>query len=118
MGRANQYKKLFPLLIEDWRNKWNTNLPFWFVQLAPYVYTAAEQVDQSQKLRNAQHFALKFLQTGTVSTLDIGYLKTAYPPHKQEVGDRLAKWTLIKLYGRKLITCGPMYKNQDYQAIN
>jgi sialate O-acetylesterase len=36
-GRADQYRKAFPLLISDWRQKWNRgNFPFYFVQLATF----------------------------------------------------------------------------------
>ena len=34
-GRSYQYRTAFPLLINDWRQKWNyQNMPFYFVQLA------------------------------------------------------------------------------------
>lgn len=44
------------------------------------------------------------------TTLDIGYLKTAHPPFKQEVGNRLARFALANDYGRKLVASGPLYK--------
>ncbi len=110
VGRAEQYKRLFPNMIEDWRNKWGYQLPFYFVQLAPYIYSAADQKEQSQKLRNAQRYALNLPKTGMVTTLDIGYLKTAHPPFKQEVGNRLARFALANDYGKKLIASGPLYK--------
>jgi len=111
VGRAEQYKKLFPLMIEDWRNKWGYDLPFYYVQIAPFLYSAPDQREQSQKLRDAQRYALKLPKTGMVSTLDIGYLKTAHPPYKQEVGNRLARFALNNEYGIKQIVSGPLYKN-------
>ncbi|MEO6631329.1 MAG: sialate O-acetylesterase, partial [Mucilaginibacter sp.] len=111
VGRAEQYKRLFPNLIEDWRNKWHEELPFYFVQLAPYLYTATDQKEQSQKLRNAQRYALALPKTGMVSTLDIGYLKTAHPPYKQEVGNRLARFALKNDYGKNIVASGPVYKD-------
>ena len=110
VGRAEQYKRLFPILIEDWRSKWGNRLPFYFVQLAPYLYSAADQKEQSQKLRDAQRYALKLPKTGMAVTLDIGYLKTAHPPNKQDVGNRLARFSLANQYGRKLVPSGPTYK--------
>jgi sialate O-acetylesterase len=110
VGRAEQYKRLFPLLIEDWRNKWGYQLPFYYVQLAPHVYTAPDQKEQSQKLRDAQRYALILPKTGMVTTLDIGYLKTAHPPYKQEVGDRLARFALANEYKRNLVSSGPIYE--------
>lgn len=111
VGRAAQYKRLFPLLIKDWRSKWGYPFPFYFVQLAPFIYTAADQHNQSQKLRDAQRYALSLPVTGMVSTLDIGYLTTAHPPNKQEVGLRLARYALAYNYGKKIPVSGPLYKN-------
>ncbi len=110
VGRAEQYKRLFPIMIEDWRDKWGYEFPFYFVQLAPFIYSAPDQKEQSQKLRNAQRYALKLPKTGMVTTLDIGYLKTAHPPYKQEVGNRLARFALANDYGKKMIASGPLYK--------
>lgn len=110
VGRADQYKRLFPLMIEDWRDKWGYQFPFYYVQLAPFLYSAPDQKEQSQKLRNAQRYALRLPKTGMVSTLDIGYLKTAHPPYKQEVGDRLARFALANDYGKKMVASGPFYK--------
>ncbi|WP_354431439.1 MULTISPECIES: sialate O-acetylesterase [unclassified Mucilaginibacter] len=111
VGRAEQYKRLFPNLIRDWRNKWREELPFYYVQLAPYIYTAKDQHEQGQLLRDAQRYALTLPKTGMVSLLDIGYLKTAHPPHKQEVGDRLARFAFKNEYGEKdLVASGPIYK--------
>ncbi|MDQ6904596.1 MAG: sialate O-acetylesterase [Bacteroidota bacterium] len=111
VGRAEQYKRLFPNMIEDWRSKWGYQFPFYFVQLAPYNYTDPLQKGQSQKLRNAQQFALKLPRTGMVSTLDIGRLSSAHPTHKQEVGERLARFALANDYGKNLVKSGPVYKN-------
>lgn len=110
VGRAEQYRRLFPLLIEDWRKQWGENLPFYYVQIAPYLYTAPHQRDQSPALRNAQRYALRLSNTGMVSTLDIGYLKTAHPPYKQQVGERLARFALAKQYGKNIVASGPVYK--------
>ncbi|MEO7211800.1 sialate O-acetylesterase [Mucilaginibacter sp.] len=114
VGRAEQYKRLFPAMIADWRGKWGHRLPFYFVQLAPYLYSATDQKEQSQKLRDAQRYALALPQTGMVTTLDIGYLKTAHPPFKQQVGDRLANFALKYEYGEKsLVASGPLYKSVE-----
>ncbi len=110
VGRAEQYKRLFPNMIEDWRNKWGYQFPFYYVQLAPYIYKDPKQTEQSQKLRDAQRYGLKLPKTGMVSTLDIGYLKTAHPPNKQEVGNRLARFALANDYRKNLVVSGPLYK--------
>lgn len=110
VGRAEQYKHLFPNMIADWRNKWGYQFPFYFVQIAPFNYTDPAQKGQSQKLREAQRLALKTPGTGMVVTLDIGRLTSAHPTHKQEVGERLARFALTKEYGQQQVTSGPLYK--------
>ena len=110
VGRAEQYKRLFPLMIKDWREKWGYNFPFFFVQIATYLYKAEDQKDQSQKLRNAQRYALNLPKTGMAVTLDIGKLSTAHPAYKQKVGDRLARFALANEYGKKIIASGPLFK--------
>jgi sialate O-acetylesterase len=111
VGRAEQYKRLFPILIKDWRDSWGKELPFYYVQLAPYLYKADDQKQQSQKLRDAQRYALNLPKSGMVVTLDIGYLKTAHPPYKQEVGDRLARFALNNEYNLRQVASGPLYKS-------
>jgi len=111
VGRAEQYKQLFPTMIEDWRSKWSYEFPFYFVQIAPYLYDAPNQKEQSQKLRNAQRYALKLEKTGMAVTLDIGSHKTVHPANKQEVGNRLARFALANEYERNQVTSGPLFKS-------
>jgi len=109
VGRDEQYKRLFPAMIEDWRDKWGYKFPFYYVQIAPYFYSY-DQEGKSQKLRNAQRLALKTPKTGMAVTLDIGRLDSAHPAYKQEVAARLARFSLSNEYGRHLVVSGPLYK--------
>lgn len=111
VGRAKQYAKLFPLLINDWRKKWKQpDFPFYFVQIAPYHYggdgTAAAA------LRDAQRRSLSAtVNTGMVVTLDIGDSATIHPSNKAEVGRRLSLWALNKVYRMQEVKyAGPLYK--------
>ncbi|MCX5690107.1 MAG: 9-O-acetylesterase, partial [Planctomycetota bacterium] len=39
VGRAEQYQRLFPAMIQGWREMWRKpRLPFYFVQIAPFGY--------------------------------------------------------------------------------
>ncbi len=54
-----------------------------------------------------------------VSTLDIGYFKTAHPPYKQQVGERLARFALKNEYGDKnLVASGPVFKKVGRSGSN
>ena len=113
VSRAEQYKRLFPAMIEDWRAQWNYDFPFYFVQIAPFQHHGSNDVslDQSQKLREAQRHALKTKNTGMVVTLDIGNFNNIHPSNKQDVGKRLAGLALAKDYGKPLVPSGPLYKS-------
>ena len=85
VSRAEQYKTLFPTMIQSWRNKWSKEFPFYFTQIAPYPYSGKNNVE-SAELRNAQNLTLSLPKTCQVVTLDIGSLETIHPPNKKDVG--------------------------------
>ncbi len=104
------YKSLFIGMIQDWRNKWDENLPFYFVQIAPYSYTTEAL---SQELRDAQRKSLEIEKTGMAITLDIGEENDIHPANKQDVGKRLARLALNNDYGMKeVLASGPLYKSK------
>ncbi|MDP0495256.1 MAG: sialate O-acetylesterase [Verrucomicrobiota bacterium JB024] len=69
--RAYQYRTSFPLMIEDWRNRWNQgNFSFYFVQLANYKDKVTEPVESSwAELREAQNLTLSQPKTGRLLSL-------------------------------------------------
>jgi sialate O-acetylesterase len=111
VGRAEQYAKIFPLMIESWRKEWNIKeFPFYFVQIAPYVYSGADSTEAAS-LREAQEKALSLPNTGMVVTLDIATVNNIHPPYKLEVGERLANLALNNDYGISKPVSGPVYKS-------
>jgi sialate O-acetylesterase len=111
VGRAEQYSKIFPLMIQNWRDAWGIkDFPFYFVQIAPYVYEGVDSTE-SAFLREAQEKALQYPNTGMVVTLDIATVMNIHPPFKKEVGDRLANLALAKDYGKETKIWGPVYKS-------
>jgi sialate O-acetylesterase len=113
VGRADQYAKIFPLMIKNWRKAWDEKeFPFYFVQIAPYVYSNPDSTE-SAFLREAQEQALKLPNTGMVVTLDIATVNNIHPPFKIEVGERLAALALNNEYGIKMDISGPVYKSMS-----
>ena len=45
--------------------------------------------------------------TGMAVTIDLDNANDIHPPNKIDVGERLARWPLAKLYGHKLAVSGP-----------
>jgi sialate O-acetylesterase len=113
VGRAEQYAKIFPAMIRNWREAWGIkDFPFYFVQIAPYVYSGVDSTE-SAFLREAQESALKLPETGMAVTLDIATVMNIHPPFKEEVGDRLAMLALNNDYGIKYSCIGPVYKSMS-----
>ncbi|WP_018617233.1 sialate O-acetylesterase [Segetibacter koreensis] len=113
VGRALQYKTLFPMLITDWRKHWNQeNFPFYFVQLANYNAIDSLPKESSwAELREAQTWALKLTNTAMAVAIDLGEAKDIHPKKKQEVGERLALIARAKIYGEKVVYAGPKYRS-------
>lgn len=111
VARAQQYRRLFPSMINDWRERWGYSFPFYFVQIAPYKYGGAAE-NQSQKLRDAQRRTLNLENTGMVVTMDIGNFTNIHPANKQDVGKRLAGLALSNQYGKNNIASGPNYTSK------
>ena len=120
-GRAEQYKTLFPALIDSWRSQWgNENLPFYYAQIAPFggYDNRNENSDRitSAELRESQMLTMNKSNVGMAITTDLGDPKSIHPPKKKEVGDRLALWALNKDYNFKdLVHSGPIYKSVDFK---
>jgi sialate O-acetylesterase len=116
--RATQYRNLFPLLINDWRSKWDdVQLPFIFVQLANFKARNTEPVfkDDWASLREAQAMALKLPNTGMAVTIDVGDAKTIHPKNKQDVGKRLYLAANHVAYKQPGIYSGPQYEAMTVQ---
>jgi sialate O-acetylesterase len=112
--RAHQYQTLFPMLINDWRAKFNNkDMPFYFVQLANYMKAMPEPGPSAwAELREAQFKTLQTVKnTGMAVATDIGDAGDIHPKNKQEVGYRLARIALADTYGVKIPYSGPLYKS-------
>lgn len=105
----HEYTNLFSGMIEDWRFAWSSDLPFYFAQIAPYIY---DKNQSSQGLRDAQRKTLERVKnTGMAVLLDIGEENDIHPENKKDVGERLALHALKNQYNFNLVANGPLYKN-------
>lgn len=119
-NRAEQYKKAFPTMIADWREKWNQgDFPFYFVQLSTFDEFGGNSNKGSRwaELREAQSFTLETVaNTGMAVTTDIGNAKDIHPINKQDVGKRLAAIALNKVYHKNVIFSGPTFKSMEIKG--
>lgn len=120
-GEANrkkpeQYAKLFPAMIENWREHWNQpELPLYFAQIAPFKY---DSTVNSAYLREAQLITAQTVaNTGMAVTMDIGELNCIHPAEKILVGKRLAYHALAKTYGLNgLQYNGPVFREMKVEG--
>lgn len=113
-NEPDQYVKLLPGLIENWRAVWGVgDFPFYYVQIAPYDYGPTGL--NSAYLREAQLVASTALQNiGMVSLMDIGEKDIIHPANKKAGSDRLAFLALTKTYGKAgFAGSGPVFKEMS-----
>ncbi|ANI89617.1 9-O-acetylesterase [Arachidicoccus ginsenosidimutans] len=119
-GKAAEYAKLLPALINDWRNRWQQgNLPFLIVQLANYMAVQTQPSEGGWAwIRESQ---LKVSQTVPNTALavavDIGETNTVHPLNKKEVGKRLALAAeKIAYHENTVVYSGPIYKSMKVEG--
>ncbi len=116
-GRSFQYRTAFPLMINNWRNKWKDTFDFYYVQLANYGTNQNSNIGSGwAELREAQTITLALPKTGMAVTIDIGNANDIHPTNKQDVGKRLAAAAFANTYGQQIVYSGPMYKNVIFTA--
>lgn len=120
-------------LVKGWRSVFQQDdLPFYFVQIAPFVY--AEKFKQRNpnltgeslpRFWDAQAACLEAVPNcGMVVVTDItGNVKDIHPRNKRDVGKRLARWALAKNYGQSdLVHSGPVFQamkvNDDHAVLS
>ncbi len=118
-GRAYQYRDLFPLMIQSWRDEWGIgDFPFYWVQLADFQKEATEPGDSSwAELREAQTMTMDRLKnTGQAVIVDLGEAQDIHPRNKQDVASRLARWALARDYGVRVPYRSPTFKSMAKQG--
>lgn len=113
VGAANTYQQLFAAMIQSWRNAWNKEFPFLFVQIAPFAGYGKDNINSSL-LREAQTKTLALPNTGMIVTTDlVDDITDIHPKEKKEVGLRLANYALALTYGKIAIP----HKSPSYQLM-
>lgn len=113
-GRPEEYAKLQPAMIQDWRQKWNApTAPFFFVQLPGFMEMSYLPTESSwAAFREAQTKSLSLPNTGMAVAIDLGEWNDIHPDRKKEVGERLALQAMKVAYGEKaLVAGGPLYQS-------
>ena len=108
---AFNYRKNFPLLVNDWRTKWGIDqLPFLCVQLPNF--NGNKPLFDRVTLRESQTLIAENLtNVEQIITIDIGNPDNDHPYNKREVGERLALIARNVVYEEPIICFGPSYSD-------
>lgn len=108
---ASAYYRLTHLLVDSWRGLWQIEMPFYYVQIAPFTYGDKYQTAATHE---SQTKAMDIPKSGMIVTTDlVDNLKDIHPAYKKEVGSRLANWALAETYGQKT----GLYKSPQYRSM-
>jgi sialate O-acetylesterase len=123
MDDGMKYNDKMHALIGGWRSAWGEGeFPFYFVQLAPYRYTARPDhhvpADALCRIWEAQTASLEIPNTAMIVTNDlVTDFNDIHPTRKREVAERLADCALARDYGRKDLTYqGPTFKSVSFKG--
>jgi len=104
-------------LLASWRSVFQQpELPFYFVQIAPWQY-GTEDEDILPQFWQAQRKCLDIPHTGMAVISDIGEVPDIHPAKKKEVARRLSLWALSQTYGRsETDPNGPLYASHSVEG--
>ncbi|MDP1591139.1 MAG: hypothetical protein Q8M07_25515 [Prosthecobacter sp.] len=111
---AVPYDQTLPLMINDWRKRWNDEFSFYYVQLASYRAPSTEPgvPDPWALCQDRMRLVLETTpKTGMAIINDVGEADDIHPKNKKDPGERLARWALAKDYGKELVYSGPLFKS-------
>lgn len=107
-NHADLYARLFSTLIRCWRDTWEDEIPFLFVQLAPYERWLGLTAKNFPVLREQQALVSKTVPGAyMVSIMDAGSRFDIHPKNKRPVGERLALLARGKVYGEDILCQAP-----------
>jgi sialate O-acetylesterase len=114
LSRAQQYYRIFPALINDWRRAWNEgDFPFLFVQISSFTSTPYEDWGM---IRDAQRRTLDLTNTAMAVSIDVGEPDNVHPADKQTVAARLALGARALAYGEKVEYAGPLFRQATLEG--
>jgi len=108
----HEYAELFTSMINDWRTKYQTPIPFIFVQLP--IWGGPEDNNESDSwaiIREAQCSALSLPMTGMAAALEFGEWNDLHPVNKKGVGLRLALAAEKLVFKKQNTTPGPLLRD-------
>lgn len=111
---AEVYDELMTTLITSWRAKFGRELPFYFVQIAPFNYGAGDLLASIVREQQEQT-SRRLPKTGMVVVSDrVNDVNNIHPLDKTTVGERLAAFALAEVYARDVKN----YKSPTFNSVS
>jgi len=105
---AEQYARMFPDLITDWRTRWGQgDFPFLYVQLPGFNGKPGVDVNYPFLREIQREIEPTLPHLGMAVTIDQGEEDDIHPREKREVAHRLALLARRDVYGEDVIASGP-----------
>lgn len=120
VGSYAVYAERLSKMVALWRRIWGGGeLPFYYVEIAPFAYDGNAGADRAACLREQQFRAQAMIpSSGMISTNDLvaPYEDVnIHPSNKRDVGYRLAYMALNRTYGRKTVACeSPHFERAEF----
>ena len=111
-AKAELYHRVFPELIRCWRALWQEELPFLFVQLAPFRRWLACTGTRWPEIRAAQQWTADNVSGTAMAVItDAGMEWDIHPKEKRPVGERLALLAEHYVYGEDMLCEAPRMRS-------
>lgn len=102
------HEKLFPLLVKSWRKTFGEQLPFYYVQLSSLNRPSWCWFRDSQRRMMGE-----IPHCGMAVSSDLGNRDNVHPTQKMAVGERLARWALVRDFGWGCLPSGPLCRTAE-----
>lgn len=108
-SQPQQYARLLPALIDDWRQQFGQSTPVLVVQLPGFgPYQPQPQPSDWAHVREVERRVVTATaHAGLAVTIDLGSTRFLHPTDKQDVGERLALLARNLIYGEDVVGASP-----------
>lgn len=105
------YRHLLPVMVKSWREKWGTDLPFYYLQL-PGI-----ERPSWPEFRSMQNDLQNMIPNSSMAvTMDFGDPQNVHPTKKKEIAERLALLALKHTYGKNISAGSPQFTSLRHEG--
>lgn len=106
------YAKMLEIMINNWRDIWNDNLPFYIVQVMPYMDNP--EMSDWAMIRAQQEKVTKTVDaTYLVTLVNTGESDKIHPVNKKTVANALANAVKCIQFNEEIEYCGPVLEKYE-----